>query len=114
MKFSYEIKEDICHAIYEGDRTLEDIYLFVKSFFALIDAEEIQSILLNLRIVEMLNSNGIGQIVRIHKQAMSQHKRLIFIINHYTQQVLQIVQLQHVLEFAESPEEALQRLSSSR
>ena len=35
MKFSYEIKEDICHAIYEGDRTLEDIYLFVKSFFAL-------------------------------------------------------------------------------
>ncbi|MGK5092535.1 STAS domain-containing protein [Deltaproteobacteria bacterium TL4] len=110
MEFSYIINDQVCNAYYKGGSDSGNIHLFTDSLLPLIEKDQIKTFIVDITSIDMLNSEGIGQLMQIYKHSLNHKKRMILVINHYIEKVFDIVNLRGILETVESHEEALNRI----
>lgn len=110
LQSSYEIKDDICWLVYSGKPHMEFSANLLSEVIPLLESQEFKGLVIDLGIVDMINSDGIGQLTQVYKKVRAHQREMSVIGNHYLINILNVVQIADALNLVETHEEAKELL----
>ncbi len=106
MKSTYEVENNICWYNYKDDTSFEPKHELIEQISLLLDTPELQGFVLNLSVIDMLNSYGIGLLVKVNRDATNQNLKFVVLTNDYVLKIVKVLKLEEILTTAETKEEA--------
>jgi len=106
----YRKEQDIDIVYLEGRFTEKNLYFFKDAL------EEMQvkgSLILNLEKVSLMDSSGIGIVVKIYKDFCDNNAKIIFCVNSNIMKEFKKIGLDRILQLCETESEAIQKLTST-
>ncbi len=107
MESKLKVQNNIGLIIYQEDTRLEGANELLDALPKWLDEVELVGIILDLSIIDMLNSSGIGVLVSIAKTVIKKDVPFIVVVNDYVDNILQVVGLHEILKISDTMEEAL-------
>jgi len=97
--FMFEAHDEVAVAIFQVDRLTDELNIeqLGAELFSLVDHYNFDKVVLNMRVVEFLNSSVLGKMMTMHRKLHRREGRLV--ICHLTPGVLEVMHTSRLIDY---------------